>query len=205
MSELSGIPTSAELMLSSEAILARRTVGPGNAVSGVWRRRLEVPFSKLLRLCALDLWFARILQPCEPTLPGLGGDFDRNWRALVTACCPSDSEPVALGLTTDGIACSCSASVPTPCARDWKDGTSVAHAVKHYKRNITEKRGPQFPRWVAFHHGFMPGPIVYEVALGFPEDWTAIESAPSEIRSSRRSRSGSRSGSKKRKVFEKGS
>jgi hypothetical protein len=179
--------------LSSVAIPVRRTAEPDESMSAALRRRLVVSSSGLLRRFALALWSAKILQPCAAMLPGLGRDSDPNWRRWITASCPSDCEPVALGLTIDGIGCSCSVSAPTPCARDWKDGTSAVHASRHYRRNITEKRGAQFPRWVAFHYGLVPGPRAYEVALGFPEDWTAVAFERSGTRSSRKSRNGSQS------------
>jgi hypothetical protein len=149
--------------------------------------------SALLTSFARALWSERTPQSLDPMLPGLGGDFVPSSSALTTWSCPSDSGPVALGLTVGEIACSCSPKGPTPCARDWKDGTSVPHAVRHYQRNLAEGRGPQFPRWVAFHYGLIPGPIVYEVALGFPEDWTRVGFEPSVTRSSRKSHSGSES------------
>jgi hypothetical protein len=184
-------PISSPSTLSAGEIHVRTTVAPGASISGLSRRRSAMSSSALLRHFARALWCARTPRPSDPMLPGLGGDFAPNWSALTTSSCPSDSGPVALGLTVDGTACSCSPNGPTPCARDWKDGTSVPHAVKHYERNLREKRGPQFPRWVAFHYGLMPGPIVYEVALGFPEGWTSVEFAPSGTRSSLKSRSGS--------------
>lgn len=160
---------------SSVATRAKRTAGPDSETAQA-SRRLAVSSSALLTNFARELWSERTRQRRESTLPGLGIGFDPSLNDLVTLCCPSDCEPVALGLTVNAKDCSCLLKGPTPCARDWKDNGDVEKVKRHYERNQREKRGSQFPRWVAFHHGFVPGPIVYEVALGFPEDWTLIES-----------------------------
>lgn len=167
---VNGIATS-----SSAAIRVRKTAEP-ESESQLVKRRLAVSLSELLMRFARELWFARIQRKQGLMLPGLGGDFDPNWNDLVTLCCPSNLGHVALGRTDSENGCSCSLKGPTPCARDWKDSGDMEQVRRHYLRNLAEKRGSQFPRWVAFHHGFVPGPTVYEVALGFPEGWTEIES-----------------------------
>ena len=173
-------PANGTVIASSAAIRARRTAGPDSATAQA-NRRLAVSSSALLMNFARNLFSARIQAKRELTHRGLGTDSETSLSDLVTLCCPSNSEPVVLGLTDKGSGCSCSLKGPTPCARDWKDNGDVEKVKRQYERNLREKRGLQFPRWVAFHHGFVPGPIVYEVALGFPEDWTSIESGVSEI------------------------
>lgn len=175
---------------SSAAIRAKRIAGPDSEAAQA-NRRSAVSSSELLMNFARELWSERIRQRRASTLPGLGPGFDPSLSDLVTLCCPSDCEPVALGLTVNASDCSCLLKGPTPCARDWKDNGDVEKVKRHYERNQREKRGSQFPRWVAFHHGFVPGPIVYEVALGFPEDWTLIESAALETAFAPKSPSGS--------------
>jgi hypothetical protein len=186
-------------MSSSAEILARRTAAPDESTSERWRRLSAMSSSALLMRVARDLFSARIQPESAQMRLGLGGDSDPRWNDLITWCCPSESEPVALALTASGTACFCSLRGPTPCARDWKDGKNAEHGKKHFLRNQAEGRGSQFPRWVAWKFGFMPGPLVYEKALGFPEGWTDIGSEASATVLRRRSQSSSAGASSKRK------
>lgn len=135
-------------------------------------RRLEVSSSELLMSFARGLFFAKIRHGYAPTLLGLGGDFDPNWNRLVTLCCPSASDPVALGLTTSGIACSCSPKWRTPLASDHKNrgargSASTASRIARGKTislsmQVDDKSGLLNPAWV-------------EWLAGFPIGWTDLE------------------------------
>jgi hypothetical protein len=108
-------PTSGGSIASSGEIPARGTATP--EASGSESTRISaVSSSALLMSFARELWSGRIPTRVAPTLPGLGGECDPHWSELDTLCCPSDSDPAALGLTTDATGCSCSVSVPTPTA-----------------------------------------------------------------------------------------
>lgn len=80
------------------------------------RRLSALSSSALFRSFARALFSEKIQHESERTLPGLGGDFEPVSKVLATLCCPSDSEPVALGHTTSGTGCSCLVNVPTPTA-----------------------------------------------------------------------------------------
>jgi hypothetical protein len=107
--------TSGESMLSAAATPVRRTAELASQEERE-RRLLALSSSALLTFFARELWSVKIRREYAPTLPGLGIAFDPNWSALATLCCPSDLEPVALGLSTNWIGCSCLPSVPTPTA-----------------------------------------------------------------------------------------
>jgi hypothetical protein len=100
---------------------------------------------------------ARIRLRPDQGLLGPGIDFDPSWSRLVTLCCPSDSGPVALALSTSGTGCSCSPSYPTPCARDWKGPTPRSSNTVTLPDAI----------------GGDPHPDFVEELIGFPEGWTA--------------------------------
>jgi hypothetical protein len=87
---------------------------------------------------------------------------------LVMRCCPSDSGRVALGLSIDGIACSCLVSAPTPVACAWRGGTAKDH--------------PRANRKTTFHHWFTrttgwtyAEPEAIEAAQGFPDMWSELQ------------------------------
>lgn len=80
------------------------------------RRASAMSSSALLTHFARALFSEKTRRESVGTLPGLGFDSEPPWSDLATWFCPSDSEPVALGLSIDGIGCSCSPSVPTPTA-----------------------------------------------------------------------------------------
>lgn len=150
---------------------------PGHP-EGLLIRASAVSSSELLMSFALALFSARIPRPSVQMLPGLGRDFDPAWRALVTLSCPSDSEPVALGLTTVGTGCSCSPSWPTPTAslfgcRDVRNLLSRRERCKEKHRN-----GNGFGLTLGQHCaliGVEPTPGLLEGLMGFPEGWTDVE------------------------------
>jgi hypothetical protein len=110
----------------------------------------------------------------------LGGESDLPLSRLVTLCCPSDSEPVALGLSTSATDCSCSPSFPTPTATDWKGG----------KRYIREGFSPNFRDWwMSIHGRTYPHELAITAAMGFPATWTWLR--PPETPSSPKSPNGS--------------
>lgn len=85
--------------------------------SGKLNTRISaVNSSALLTHFVLELWSEKTHTPAAPTLFGLGGACGMSWNDSATLCCPSDSDPVALGLTIDGTACGCSLKIPTPTA-----------------------------------------------------------------------------------------
>lgn len=154
-----------ELMSSAGEIPARPTAQPVSPHS----RASAVSSSALLRHFAQALWSEKIQVSSETTLLGPGGNSELAWNRLVTLCCPSDSEPVALGLSIDGTDCSCSPQFPTPTATDWKGG---------------HDRHPQWKQWNLrdwWRHStgrrYLPIPVLTAVQ-GFPAMWTGLE--PSE-------------------------
>jgi hypothetical protein len=78
---------------------------------------------------------------------------------LVTLSCPSESEPVALALTTDESGCCCSVNFPTPCARDWKGMSS-----KSWRERPRSKGWSTLPDKIGGH----PHPDFVEALMGFP-------------------------------------
>jgi hypothetical protein len=98
-------------------------------------------------------------------LPGLGGDFEANWNALATLCCPSESEPVALGLISERTACSCSPNFRAPTARDWK-----GMSAKSWRERTDGDTTPTLPDQI----GGVPNPEFVEELLGFPIGWTDL-------------------------------
>lgn len=118
-------------------------------------RHSAMSSSALLMSVARALFFARIRASSDQMLLGLGGDSGNPWSELVMWCCPSESEPVALALTIDGIGCSCSPKYNTVCARDYKGATNYS----------------SLPRQI----GGVPHPEFAEDLMGFPERWTELE------------------------------
>jgi hypothetical protein len=146
---------------------ARATVMPGPSIDES-TRILRFTSSGLLKRFALALFSARIRPLSALTPLGLGGGFDLASNRLVTLSCPSDSGPVALALTTEGIGCSCSARFPTPTASDWKGSTGSG-----------SRRGT-LAEWLATRSHpdgttLYPHPEFYEQAMGFPIGWTEPE------------------------------
>jgi hypothetical protein len=102
-----------------EATPAKKTVTPDSLLTRL-ARRSALSSSGLLMRFARELFYARI-HPSLAQMPiGLGTGSDPSWNELVTLCCPLNSDPVALALTTNGSGCSCSPKFRTPTARDWK-------------------------------------------------------------------------------------
>ena len=99
----------------AEATLAKKTAQQ-ESMKEQDRRLLALNSSALLKSFALDLFSGRTRHEFDPMLPGLGSDSETNLSDLATLCCPSDSDPVALGLITKGTACSCLVSIPPPSA-----------------------------------------------------------------------------------------
>jgi len=154
--------TSGELTPLSAATPAKKTQLQDRD-RGLSSHRLAVSSSGLLMRFALELWCGKIRREYAPTLLGLGGDFDPNWNRLVMACCPLDCEPVVLGLTTDGIGCSCSPHYPTPCKRDYKGMSS-----RKWRAREGAKATPTLPDKI----GGTPHPEFVESLMGFPIGWT---------------------------------
>lgn len=144
-----------ESMSSAAATPARETATPAASTNGN-TRTWDPSSSALLTHFARALWSGRTRTPPAPTLFGLGGECGLSWSEWDTVCCPSDSAPVALGLTTVGTACSCSASVPTPTASLFgcKD---VPRMLQRRERIKAEGRngngfGLTLQQWVALRH-----------------------------------------------------
>lgn len=84
---------------------------------------------------------------------------------MVTLLCPSDSERVALALSTSGIDCSCSVLIPTPTASDWKGGKSCR--PKGGTLNLRD-----FCRQTGGQIYLRPG--LLEAVQGFPDTWSEL-------------------------------
>lgn len=103
---------------SVAAIHAKETATPeasGKPSTRTWEASSSALFAHLARA----LFFERIRGRHDQTLFGPGIECGIAWKDLATLCCPSDSDPVALGLTIDAIACGCSVKCPTPTASMW--------------------------------------------------------------------------------------
>ena len=150
------------------ATRAKRTAEPAPEITAR-NRASAMSSSALLRHFAHALWSAKIQPSPGPTLPGLGGECELLWNRLATLSCPSDSEPVALGLTTSATGCSCSLSYPTPTASDWKGGKRKrkAGSQANLRDEFTQRTG------LLYLH-----PADCEAAMGFPTMWTELR--PSE-------------------------
>lgn len=108
--------------------------------------------SGLLRHFAHALWCERTRTQVEPTLFGPGGECGLSWSEWDMRCCPSDSEPVAVGLTISGTGCSCSPSVPTPTASLFgcKDvPRMMARRKKYAEKYGNNGFGLTLQQWVA--------------------------------------------------------
>jgi len=156
--------SSGALTASSAATHARRTVPQSVPVSAVTRVS-AVSSSALLMNFARDLWCERIHPTSEKTLPGLGTDSELAWNRLVTLCCPLDCERAVLGLSIKGNECSCSPSLPTPTASDWKGGKRKRKqgSQANLRDVFTQATG-----WLYLH------PEDLEVAQGFPPTWSEL-------------------------------
>jgi hypothetical protein len=159
-----------ELTLSLAATPANRTVPPSVTVSR-HNRASAVSSSALLMHFARALWSERIRPSCEPMLPGLGGECELSWNRLVTLCCPLDCERAALGLSTKGIECSCSPSLPTPTASDWRGGKRKRKpgTQANLRDVFTQTTG-----WLYLH------PEDLEVVNGFPATWSELEGSATQ-------------------------
>lgn len=161
--------TSGELISSAVETHARRTATPGFTPTP--ETRLSVMSSSgLLRSFGLALFSERIRRECEKTHRGRGGDFEPSWSDVATLCCPSDSGPVALGLTTDGTGCSClrngSPKVFTPTASDWKGSTGRGSRRNTLAEQCAIAAGPNDGGTV------YPHPEFVEAVMRFPASWT---------------------------------
>lgn len=153
------------------AIPAKRTAEQDNQQDS-HNRRSVMSSSELLLSVALGLFSGRTRHLCDQMPLGLGGDSDRNLSDLVTLCCPSDSEPVALALTTEESGCSCSPNFPTPCARDYKGMSSAS-----WRAREGAKAWSTLPNKI----GGMPHPEFVEELIGFPTGYSELK--PSETQS----------------------
>ena len=180
MLEHSNQTTNGQLILSSVATPARKTAPQETPPITAQNRALAVSSSALLVSFARALFSAKIQPSSERMLPGLGGDFDLSLSRLVTLCCPFDCERVALGLSTNGTACSCSPSLPTPSATDWRGGKKKRKTgtQANLRDEFTQRTG-----WLYLH------PVDLEAAMGLPNTWTEL--SPSGMQSTRMLLSGS--------------
>jgi hypothetical protein len=154
------------------AIHAKKTVTPVKAMSDASSRALAMSSSELLMSFALALLSEKTQAESEPMLPGLGNDSEWSWRKWVTQFCHSDSEPVVLGLTTDGKGCSCLVTLPTPCKRDYKGMSSK----KWRERTPAEARKSGCKSWATLPDaiGGTPHPEFLEAVMGFPIGHTEL-------------------------------
>ncbi len=144
---------------------AKRTAAQPEGVTPLTRVS-AVSSSALLLSFARDLFSAKIQRSPERMLPGLGNECDVSLSRLVTLCCPSDCERVALGHSTSVTGCSCSASLPTPTASDWKGGKrkQKAGTQANLRDVFTQTTG------LLYLH-----PEDLEAAQGFPATWTELK------------------------------
>lgn len=161
---ISSLTSMGQLTLFAGETPARRTLTPVETESEV--RRSVVNSSALLMNCARVLFSGRIHQSSKRMPRGRGGDSDLNWSEWDTLCCPSDSEPVALGLISEGTACSCSVNYRAPNARDWK-GMSAKSWREREKGDKTPTLHDQI--------GGVPLPEFVEEVCGFPIGWSDLK------------------------------
>jgi hypothetical protein len=128
-------------------------------------RIAAVSSSALLRNVARALSCVRTQVRFDQMPLGLGGDSEHDSRVLVTPWCPSDSAPVALGLTIDGIGCSCSPRYPTPTASDWKGSTGKGSRRGTLAERLAMECG-------ASGKTTSPHPEFVEALMGFPIGWS---------------------------------
>lgn len=148
----------------AEAIHAKPTAQPWEAVTASTRASAVSSCGLLLHF-ARALWSERIRPTSDAMLPGLGGASEMALNRSVTLSCPSDSEPVALGLSISGNGCSCSPRYPTPTASDWKGGKRKRKSGSqvNLRDEFTQTTG-----WLYLH------PEDLEAAQGFPTTWTEL-------------------------------
>lgn len=124
-----------------------------------------------LRRCAfltrfsLTLFSGKIRQPSERMPSGRGTECAENWKTEATRLLPSESGRVALALTSDGTACSCSPNMRSPTARDWK-----GMSAKSWRERTTGDNTPTLPDQI----GGTPHPEYYEELMGFPIVWSEL-------------------------------
>lgn len=169
-------------MSSAEEIPASEIATHGGTEQVTLRR--PITLSALLVSVARALWCGRIQQPSEQMRLGLGGDSGASLSDSAMPFCPSDYAPVALGLTTLGLDCSCLPHYRTPTARDWKGQSALS-----WRTRTTGDTTPTLPDQI----GGVPHPEFVEALMGFPIGWTELDH--SGTRSYRKSRNGSDVGS----------
>lgn len=159
------LPANAGWSISFLGEIPVKPTAPQSELASAATRALAVSSSELLMSFARALWSEKTPRTHARTLPGLGGDFDPNWNALVTRCCPSDFGRAALGLSINGTACSCSVSLPTPTASDWRGGKRKrkAGSQANLRDEFTQKTG------LLYLH-----PEDFEAAAGLPTTWTEL-------------------------------
>lgn len=137
---------------SRAAIRVRRTAAPESPAERA-RRLSALSSSALLASFARALWSEKIRRASAPTLPGLGGDSETSLSGLAMWYCPSDSDPVALGLSISGTGCSCSRLCPTPTAAGFgvKDVPRLLDRRRRTKERVGNGNGfgLTFEQWVA--------------------------------------------------------
>jgi hypothetical protein len=145
-------PTNGESMLSAGATPARKTA-ERESTPTLDSRALAMSSCGLLMHFVRQLWSEKIRREFAGMLPGLGGECEMNSRTLATWCCPSDCDPVALGLSISGTGCSCWRHCPTP--------TAAGFAIKDVPRMLNRRErvkqatgngngfGLTFEQWVA--------------------------------------------------------
>lgn len=143
---------------SSAATRAKKTATPATDARQQ-ARRSAVSSSALLMSFALALFCEKTPPSSEGTPRGPGTDSALNWSDLVMRSCPSDSERVALALTTGGKGCACSPSFRTPNARDWK-----GMSAKSWRERTVGDKTPTLPDQI----GGVPHPDFAEALMGFP-------------------------------------
>lgn len=160
--------------LSAVATPVRPTAMPGASGSGSMRIS-AVSSSALLRHVVRALSSVRTQARSGQMLHGLGGDFAQDSRVLVTPWCPFDSAPVVLGLTIDGIGCSCSPRYPTPTASDWKGSTG-----RGSRRGTLAERVAIDSQ--ANGKTVSPHPEFVEALMSFPIGWSDCEDSATPSR-----------------------
>ena len=126
----------------------------------------EASSSGLFGHFARALWSERIRRGLDRTLFGPGSECEPLSATLDTVCSPFDSERVALGLTINGTACSCSPNYCTPVASDHKGSTGKG-----------SRRGTLVEQLAMSDRGGLtcyPHPEFVEALMGFPVGWSAL-------------------------------
>lgn len=168
------IPPSGPVTSSSAAIRAKRTVRPALPAE-LARRHSALNSSALLTRFARALFSERTPPESVQMLPGLGGDSGTSSRIVATRSCPSDSDPVALGLSTSGTGCSCLLSRPTPSASLF--GCKDVERMLARRERLKQQHGNgngfglTLGQWAAVN-GVDLTPEMVEAMLGFPAGWS---------------------------------